>query len=67
MLIQERMAHYKVHFFFADSNTELLKSIERKELEMKILHGNVSFLFFFFLPLMPIESYLNCETVAFVF
>lgn len=27
-------------FFFVDFNVEFIKSIERKELEMKILYGN---------------------------
>ena len=37
-----------IRSFFADSNTDLLKNIERKELEMKILHGNLLFSPFWF-------------------
>ncbi len=31
--------YWRTLFLLAGSNTELLQNIERKELEMKILHG----------------------------
>ena len=40
--VEKLKVYEKVHCF-ADSNTALLKNIERKELEMQILHGNPSF------------------------